>query len=104
MKSSMVRVPIRLGEDSFTVEISAQWKTHDQMKAFKHIMRINKVKAYMACATSALRKRTGEEVVANIKAKTGIDIQVIDGNGKQKSLPPPIFESINKTEPFSTST
>lgn len=105
MKSSMVRVPIRLGEDSFTVgEISKRNEKRmiKAMKAFKHIMRINKVKAYMACATSALREaNNGEEVVANIKAKTGIDIQVIDGKREAEIIATTnIFESINKNRTF----
>ena len=52
MKSSMVRVPIRLGEDSFTVgEISDKNKKRmvKAMKAFKHIMKISNVTSYMAC-------------------------------------------------------
>ena len=105
MKSSMVRVPIRLGEDSFTVgEISERNEKRmiKAMKAFKHIMQINNVKAYMACATSALREaNNGKEVVANIKAKTGIDIQVIDGKREAEIIATTnIFESINKNRTF----
>lgn len=83
MKSEMVRVPIRLGEDSFTVgEISSKniKRIIKAMKAFKLIMKINGVKNYMACATSALREsNNSEEIVKKVKKKTGIKIEVIDG-------------------------
>ena len=105
MKSSMVRVPIRLGEDSFTVgKISKRNEKRmiKAMKAFKHIMRINNVKSYMACATSALREaNNGEEIVANIKSKTGINIQVIDGKREAEIIAATnIFKSINKNRTF----
>jgi len=84
MKSEMVRVPIRLGEDSFTVgEISPKniKRIIKAMKAFKLIMKINGVKHYMACATSALREsNNSEEILKKVKKKTGIKIEVIDGN------------------------
>tara|TARA_B100000767_G_scaffold275659_1_gene314093 strand:- start:1694 stop:2584 length:891 start_codon:yes stop_codon:yes gene_type:complete len=83
MKSEMVRVPIRLGEDSFTVgEISPKniKRVIKAMKAFKLIMKINGVKKYMACATSALREsNNSEEIVKKVEKKTGIKIEVIDG-------------------------
>lgn len=83
MKSEMVRVPIRLGEDSFTVgEISPKniKRIIKAMKAFKLIMKINGVKHYMACATSALREsNNSEEILKKVKKKTGIKIEIIDG-------------------------
>lgn len=105
MKSSMVRVPIRLGEDSFTVgEITKRNEKRmiKAMKAFKYIMRINNVKDYMACATSALREaNNGEEIARNIQSKTGIDIQVIDGKREAEIIATTnIFERINKNRTF----
>jgi exopolyphosphatase/guanosine-5'-triphosphate,3'-diphosphate pyrophosphatase len=83
MKSEMVRVPIRLGQDSFTVgEISNKntKRVVRAMKAFKLLMKINKVNNYMACATSALRESNNAvELVKNVKKKTGIKIEIIDG-------------------------
>ena len=72
------------------------------MKAFKYIMRINNVKDYMACATSALREaNNGEEIVRNIQSKTGIDIQVIDGKREAEIIATTnIFERINKNRTF----
>ena len=83
MKSEMIRVPIRLGEDSFTVgEISPKniKRVVKAMKAFKLIMKINGVKNYMACATSALREsNNADKLIAKVKKKVGIKIELIDG-------------------------
>ena len=83
MKSEMIRVPIRLGQDSFTVgEISKKnmKRVVKAMKAFRLIMKVNGVKHYMACATSALREsNNADELIARVKKKTKIKIEVIDG-------------------------
>ena len=83
MKSEMIRVPIRLGQDSFTVgEISKKnmKRVVKAMKAFRLIMKVNGVKHYMACATSALREsNNADELVARVKKKAKIKIEVIDG-------------------------
>jgi exopolyphosphatase/guanosine-5'-triphosphate,3'-diphosphate pyrophosphatase len=105
MKSSLVRVPIRLGQDSFTVgEISKAniKRMVKAMKAFKLIMKVNKVKRYMACATSALREaNNAEEVIRTIKKKAGIEIQIIDGKREAEIIATTnIFESINKNRTF----
>lgn len=105
MKSAMVRVPIRLGEDAFNQgEISERNKKRmvKAMKAFKHIMKINEVNAYMACATSALREaNNSKEVVELVKNKTGIAIEVIDGKREAEIISTTnIFESINKNRTF----
>ena len=82
-KSSLVRVPIRLGQDSFTVgEISQDniERMTDAMKAFSLLMKVHKVEKYMAFATSAMREAyNGKEVVEIIKEKAGINIEIIDG-------------------------
>lgn len=82
-KSSLVRVPIRLGQDAFTVgEINEEniERMVDAMKAFKLLMRVHRVEKYMACATSAMREAyNGKEVVDLIKKKADIKIEIIDG-------------------------
>lgn len=82
-KNSMVRVPIRLGEDSFTVgDISSKnlKRMIHAFKAFKRIMKVHGVTQYRAYATSALREASNTNtVLEKIKNKTGIQIQVIDG-------------------------
>lgn len=82
-KSSLVRVPIRLGQDAFTVgEISEEniQRMIDAMKAYKLLMKVHKVEKYMACATSAMREAyNGQEVADIIRQESDIDIQIIDG-------------------------
>lgn len=82
-KSSLIRVPIRLGQDAFTVgEITQENidRMVDAMKAFKLLMKVYKVEKYKACATSAMREAyNGKEVVEIIKQKSDIDVDIIDG-------------------------
>ena len=82
-KSSLVRVPIRLGQDAFTVgDISDEniARMVDAMKAFSLLMKVHKVEKYKACATSALREsNNGTEIIQIIKKKTDIKIDIIDG-------------------------
>lgn len=88
-KSSLVRVPIRLGQDAFTVgEISEENITRmvDAMVAFKLLMKVNRVERFMACATSAMREAyNGQEIVSLIEEKSGIRIAIIDGK-KEASI------------------
>lgn len=82
-KSALIRVPIRLGQDAFTVgEITDENidRMIDAMKAFKLLMKVYKVERYMACATSAMREAyNGKEVTEIIKKKADIKIEIIDG-------------------------
>lgn len=58
-KNSLVRSPVRLGEDSFTLgEISSESLKRfvKTMKAFKLLMNVHDVTYYKAYATSALRE------------------------------------------------
>jgi exopolyphosphatase / guanosine-5'-triphosphate,3'-diphosphate pyrophosphatase len=82
-KSSLVRVPIRLGQDSFTVgEISNEniSRMIDAMNAFRLLMKVYKVEKHLAFATSAMREATNaNEAIALLKEKTQINIEIIDG-------------------------
>ncbi len=82
-KNALVRAPIRLGEDSFTLgEISKKSlkRMINAMKAFKLLMKVHGVSQYQAYATSALREaNNSSDVVEQVKKKSGIKIQIIDG-------------------------
>jgi exopolyphosphatase/guanosine-5'-triphosphate,3'-diphosphate pyrophosphatase len=82
-KSSFIRVPIRLGQDAFTVgEITSENidRMVDAMDAFRLLMKVYKVDKYKACATSAMREAyNGKEVVDIILEKSKIEIEIIDG-------------------------
>ncbi len=85
-KTSLVRVPIRLGADVFlTNRISDTNITRmiDAMQAYQLLMKTHKVIRYKACATSAMREaENGKEVANLIKEKTGIQIDIIDGTNE----------------------
>lgn len=82
-KLLMVRVPIRLGQESFvTGKISEEKykKLLKLMKAFKHLMSVYEVTEYRACATSAMRDASNSKaIVKAISKETGIRINVISG-------------------------
>ncbi|WP_396197034.1 Ppx/GppA phosphatase family protein [Flavobacterium sp.] len=82
-KSALVRVPIRLGQDAFTVGTISEENIErmvEAMQAFKLLMKVHKVEKYQACATSALREATnGNEVIAIVKERADINIAIIDG-------------------------
>lgn len=83
-KTSLVRVPIRLGEDVFQYKTISEINTArliDTINAFKLLMNSHKVVKYRACATSAMREaENGKSIAETIRKKTGISIQIIDGN------------------------
>ena len=82
-KSHLIRVPIRLGQDAFTVgEISEESAERmvKAMTAFKLLMDVYKVEKYAACATSAMREAyNGNDLVDEIAKKAGINIDIIEG-------------------------
>jgi len=82
-KSALVRVPIRLGVDSFVKgKISKENKDRmvKALKAFKLLMEVHGVTNYYACATSAMRDASnGEEIAKEILDETSIKINIIDG-------------------------
>jgi len=82
-KNSLVRLPLRLGQDSFKKgKISKEniLRLLDSIKSFKLLMKVHKVEKYLAYATSALRSSTnGREIVALILKKTKIRVEIITG-------------------------
>ncbi|MFC4723616.1 Ppx/GppA phosphatase family protein [Geojedonia litorea] len=82
-KSSLVRVPIRLGSDVFVnheISLENQQRMIDTMVAFKLLMKSHKVSVYKACATSAMREaENGAKVSKLIEKHAKIKIDIIDG-------------------------
>ncbi|MEM7186037.1 MAG: exopolyphosphatase [Bacteroidota bacterium] len=82
-KTSLVRVPIRLGADVFLegkISDANYLRMVDAMHAYRLLMNTHKVSRYRACATSAMREATnGEEIAAKLLKETGIKIEIIDG-------------------------
>ena len=101
-KSALIRVPIRLGQDAFTVgEISEEniERMIDAMKAFKLLMKVHKVEKYMACATSAMREAyNGKEVADMILEQADIKIDIIDGKREAKIIASSDLHHLLKTD------
>ena len=56
------------------------------MKVFHHLMKIYDVEDYRACATSAMRDaKNGKDIIKRIKKKTGIRIEIIDGQEEARN-------------------
>ncbi|HET6242948.1 MAG: ethanolamine ammonia-lyase reactivating factor EutA [Bacteroidetes bacterium] len=83
-KSSLIRVPIRLGEDVFKNGLISDEKADRlvlAMQAFKKLMLVYNVVTFRACATSAMREAVnGPQVVKRIKKEAEIDIEIIKGD------------------------
>lgn len=82
-KSSLIRVPIRLGADAFVSELISNEniiRMINAIEAFKLLMDVHGVTEYKACATSAMREaKNGKEVVEQIHKKTGVKVDIIGG-------------------------
>ena len=86
----MLRVPLRLGFDVFSIgELSEKKadKLRRLMKAFRQLMKIYDVDDYRACATSAMRDaRNGRTIIKKIEKDTGIRIEIIDGQEEARMI------------------
>lgn len=83
-KTSLVRVPIRLGADVFVdgkISESNYLRMVDSLNAFQLLMKTHNILTYRACATSAMREaENGIEISLKLFKETGIKIDIIDGN------------------------
>ncbi|MFA6247189.1 MAG: exopolyphosphatase [Mucilaginibacter sp.] len=89
-KNTLIRVPVRLGDDAFLDKNISEKKTTDlvkSMQAFRNLMDVYKVTDYMACATSAMREaKNGQAVADLIKTEANIDLQIVHGESEAKII------------------
>ena len=89
-KVLLLRVPLRLGFDVFSTGSISEKKEKNMvrlMKAYRNLMRIYDVSDYRACATSAMRDAAnGPEIIRAIEKKTGIRIEIIDGQEEARMI------------------
>ncbi|MGY3052330.1 exopolyphosphatase/guanosine-5'-triphosphate,3'-diphosphate pyrophosphatase [Pedobacter sp. UYEF25] len=82
-KNTFIRVPVRLGEDSFLYKKIGVDKTKALVKtmaAFKNLMDVYQVSDYLACGTSAMREaENGQDLVRLIHEESGIKLEIIGG-------------------------
>ncbi len=83
-KTSLVRVPIRLGQDVFTKGEISDYNVERMLKtmnSYKNLMEVHEVEDYKAYATSAMRDASnGGSISKKIKKTSGINIEIIDGS------------------------
>jgi len=82
-KASLTRVPVRLGEDVFSLGYISDSKKENliqTLSAFKILIDVNKPIDYVACATSAMREASnGKEIIELIKQNAKLNVRIIDG-------------------------
>ncbi len=82
-KQTLVRVPIRLGEDVFDSGIISNAKRDyliKSLKAFRLLTEVYGVTHLRCCATSAMREATNsEEVRTRVEMESGVHIETIAG-------------------------
>lgn len=82
-KLLFVRIPLRLGQDVFTLGKVSKERQHmmmHMMKAYRQFMLLYKVEHFRACATSAMRDAdNGKKVMRRIEKETGIRLEIIPG-------------------------
>ena len=85
-KNTLIRVPLRLGDDAFLDKRISPKKSEELLKtmaAFKNLIDVYKVEDYRACATSAMREaENGPELVKQIKTEAGIDLEIVEGQSE----------------------
>ena len=83
-KSLMIRVPLRLGQESFVDGKISENKSKNLirlMKAFRHLMKVYDVTDYRVCATAAMREaKNAKDLVKVIKKETDLKVEIIDGH------------------------
>jgi exopolyphosphatase / guanosine-5'-triphosphate,3'-diphosphate pyrophosphatase len=82
-KASLVRIPLRLGEDAFKINKISEERVINllkTLKAFKLLIEVYKPVNYIACATAAMREAENSAyIVERAKTETGIELEVISG-------------------------
>lgn len=95
-KNTLIRVPLRLGDDAFLEKKLSEKKIQDLIKtlsAFKNLIEVYKVQKYKAYATSALREcENGVEIINRIQNDLRVEVEIIDGYREAKL----IYSSLTK--------
>lgn len=104
-KISLVRVPLRLGEDVFSkgkISVKKIKKLQKTLKAFKILMEIHRVFMFKVVATSAMREaKNSAKIIDEIYRKFNIEIDIISGK-KEALIIANVFlnTSINSTDNY----
>jgi exopolyphosphatase / guanosine-5'-triphosphate,3'-diphosphate pyrophosphatase len=89
-KDSLIRFPLRLGEDSFQARRITPEKAGQLvqvMAAYRKLIDAYKPLAFRACATSALREADNrDDIVKAVRLASGIDLEVVDGRAEAEII------------------
>ena len=89
-KNQYIRLPLRLGEDSFKTGYISDDKINtlsNALLSFKYTMKVHGVEHYEIYATSALRdSKNSNDVIKQIFDLTGMKIKLIDGLKEAKVI------------------
>jgi len=89
-KNSLIRLPVRLGQDAFKngkISKTNIIRLIDSLKSFQLIMKVHNVEKYLAYATSALRSSSnGEFIVNEVSNKIGLNVEIISGSKEAKII------------------
>jgi exopolyphosphatase/guanosine-5'-triphosphate,3'-diphosphate pyrophosphatase len=89
-KISLIRMPIRLGEDAFINHKISKIKARqlmDTMMGFKCLIEAYRPVDFRSCATSAMREaKNGVTICNRIQRETGVNLQIIDGRQEAQIL------------------
>ncbi|HEY6161106.1 MAG TPA: exopolyphosphatase [Bacteroidia bacterium] len=82
-KAELIRIPLRLGEDSFIkgkISPRKEDKLVTTMKAFRYLIDAYDAVDYRACATSAMRDAENSwDIIHRIRKEAGLKVEIIDG-------------------------
>lgn len=83
-KESLIRIPLRLGEEAFVdgfISDRKADKLSKTMGSFKSLMEVSDITKFKACATAALREASnGVDVIKKVFDETGVQIEIVDGS------------------------
>ena len=101
-KLMFVRVPLRLGQDVFTLGRISERRYGmmvRMLKGFRQFMKLFEVDAYRTCATSAMRDaENGRKVMEKLEKETGIRLEIIPGKEEAGLLFDNLVEKTDSNE------
>jgi len=99
-KVEYVRFPLRLGYDVFNNGLISDYNEDRMVKlmlVYQLLMELHEVEDFMACATSAMREaQNGPEIRDRLEKRTGIHIQIIDGQKEAELVNNVVVKSIGE--------
>lgn len=87
---AFVRIPLRLGEDVFTIGRVGEERRKrllEAMNGFSWLLRATRVAGYKAFATSAMREaENGAAIVSEIREACGLEVEIISGTQEAETI------------------